>query len=631
MATLYSQVYTPKAACWDNASEYDPNRDFYMFGPDTLINLTATTFGAPAFISKPHFAGAEALRGAVDGLVPRPTGAGGAFQDFRLLVEPSTGAAMSGGASFQLNGFAQPLHVPRLHTWACQAVAGLSICRAADGHAAGQYATKALCERACVAPPPPPTPPTPPPPTPPPVPPPTPAWKPTPSPPSPPPTPVKPHAGQYRCVVPANHTEGRCEPHALGLKWFECKLKKACRGHQDDDVYDDDKPAPAPAATTTAAPRPTTTTAAPSTTVGPSTTTAAPPPTPPFVFDDDKPAPPVVPNTTTAAPATTTAAPPHAGQYRCVVPANHTEGKCEPHALGLKWFECKLEKACRGHQDDDVYDDDKPAPPVAPNTTTAAPATTTAAPPREGSIGAAASVVAGPSTNTTAAATAAAAPMEPSQLELLARRLSAGTAGARGAAGTGAVRAGAVGGDDMSDDDGASPVWFANVTDVYVPIGWFILGGNLSQATADELIDALFATQTKVKDAGMGLGVVGVCLAVAALVMFLRERGSRSWVARGGQGDGGNSGRALLSGDMSGELANPMLDVASGRAPSAAAAAPPPAAREALVTKELLDAEEGVTGISLDDSHDIKGQLGVPKPEPKKKKKEPIKFKVNRL
>ena len=30
-------------------------------------------------------------------------------------------------------------------------------------------------------------------------------------------------------------------------------------------------------------------------------------------------------------------------------------------------------------------------------------------------------------------------------------------------------------------------IWFANVTEVYMPVGWFIIGGNVSQATADDL------------------------------------------------------------------------------------------------------------------------------------------------
>ena len=55
--------------------------------------------------------------------------------------------------------------------------------------------------------------------------------------------------------------------------------------------------------------------------------------------------------------------------------------------------------------------------------------------------------------------------------------------GGGGGGGGSARRAGGGGGGGLRGGE----IWFANVTKVYMPVGWFIIGGNVSQATADDL------------------------------------------------------------------------------------------------------------------------------------------------
>lgn len=100
--------YVGGAKLWDNGTKYPDNKCFSQgeIVPSGVMNVSSCRFGTPAFMSLPHYYGADPyFLGQVDGLTPSKE-----KHEFYMVLEPTTGITLDVAARFQINMLVRPVN-----------------------------------------------------------------------------------------------------------------------------------------------------------------------------------------------------------------------------------------------------------------------------------------------------------------------------------------------------------------------------------------------------------------------------------------------------------------------------------------------------------------------------------------
>lgn len=121
---IKARNYVGDSRIFDNGENYSPAECFCTSAiekcpdlPSGFLNVSDCKFGAPAFISYPHFYLADPVYlNKIDGMNPQKED-----HEFTLAIEPTTGIPLDVRAQFQINLLLQPIediwifeHVPKL-------------------------------------------------------------------------------------------------------------------------------------------------------------------------------------------------------------------------------------------------------------------------------------------------------------------------------------------------------------------------------------------------------------------------------------------------------------------------------------------------------------------------------------